>query len=237
MAKMSLRTFCYSHLKVDRVAINIYFCRKNLWEHVTIVVIQVPYSIIIFLNTLIKLLLVVNITLFHIEQHLKTFCWINGITNPLHITQIVFLSLFEFQINANMLIVNIPNRISKDYSITITILIVFLNKFLLVFAPTLRSKLLWLQERRKFSCLMSLGKSTFAEQTTFNFYFRKSTITFNNDVANLHLLLFVNINIKDYLILSSYIISLTDLDISVLETLIIKILLCKNLCTVYNVRC
>ena len=68
MAQISLRSLCYAHLQIDRVAINIDFSRFDTREHITIIIVEVRNSVIIFIQALTQYLLVIYIALLHAEQ-------------------------------------------------------------------------------------------------------------------------------------------------------------------------
>ena len=68
MAQISLRSLCYAHLQIDRIAINIDFSRFDTREHITIIIVEVRNSVIIFIQALTQYLLVIYIALLHAEQ-------------------------------------------------------------------------------------------------------------------------------------------------------------------------
>ena len=82
---------------------------------------------------------------------------------------------------------------------------------------------------------MSLCESTLREEISLEFLLIDLLITLDDDLMNTNLLLLVNNDIKNYLILLRNILTLIDLDISILISLIIEILLGKNLRTVEHV--
>ena len=83
---------------------------------------------------------------------------------------------------------------------------------------------------------MGFSKGTLAKQGSFNLLFAQLVVAINDDRAHLQFLLLIYIDIKDNLILSCYIVTLTDEDLSILVTLVFKVLLCKYLRTVNHVR-
>ena len=124
-----------------------------------------------------------------------------------------------------MFVINIPYAVFQDDGIAIAKLVVLVYQILLVFCPTFGRKLLRLQERRELARLVQLSKSTFLEQTAFQFTVGELLITFNNDVAHLHLFLLVYINIKDDLIFVGNIFTLMNSDFGILEAFVFKIFL------------
>ena len=83
---------------------------------------------------------------------------------------------------------------------------------------------------------MGFSKGTLAKQGSFNLLFTQLVVAINRNRTHLQLLLLIYIDIKNNLILSCYIVTLTDEDLSILITLVFKVLLCKYLRTVYHVR-
>ena len=83
---------------------------------------------------------------------------------------------------------------------------------------------------------MGFSKGTLAKQGSFNLLFAQLVVAINRNRTHLQLLLLIYIDIKDNLILSCYIVTLTDEDLSILITLVFKVLLCKYLRTVKHIR-
>jgi len=135
-----------------------------------------------------------------------------------------------------VLLIEVAHAIFQNLSITETILIIFVDEFLLIFLPALRGKLLRLEESSELTSLMRLGKSTLREESTLNLAVRKLFVSIDCYLMYLDFFFLVNNNIQDYLSLVGNIIALVNLDISVLEALIIEILLGKNLGTVEHIR-
>ena len=77
----------------------------------------------------------------------------------------IFLSFRYLNPHVHVLRVVVPNAVAKDCGIAITQLVVFLDEFFLVFFPTLRRKLLRLEERRQLASLVCLGERAFPEQS------------------------------------------------------------------------
>ena len=68
MAQMGLRTFQHTHLQVDGVADNILLSRVDGREDITVVVVEVGHGIVVFSESLVEQLLIVDITLSHSQQ-------------------------------------------------------------------------------------------------------------------------------------------------------------------------
>ncbi len=164
MRQMSLRTFLHTHLEVDGVTLNILLHRVNAREHVTVVVIEVADSILIILQSLVKQLLVVDIARVHAEHTLQVVRVVNSITDPVNLTDIIFLAFRYLEPDIDMLRIIVPYTVGKDGGVAVTKLIVFFNEFLLVFLPALRSELLCFEESGEFTSLMRLSESAFLEE-------------------------------------------------------------------------
>ena len=135
-----------------------------------------------------------------------------------------------------MLVVDVPNRVGHDHSVTISILVILVYKLLLVCLPAFRRKLLGLEERAQSACLVRLCESSLLEQTALYLGVGKGVVAFDEYLAHLHLLLLVDDYIEDNLIFLRYVVTLDNLDVGVLESLVVEVFLCKNLCAVNHVR-
>ena len=133
-----------THFKVNRVADNIHLCWLQVIEEISIIPISITHSILILWKTLVQVSLVVHVALLHIEQTRQIVGWVNGITYPLDVTDIILLTLIYLYIDIYMLWINIPYTIFQNNSITISIFVILRDKVLLILSPTLRSELLWL---------------------------------------------------------------------------------------------
>ena len=136
-----------------------------------------------------------------------------------------------------MLVVDVPHAVADDGSVAVAILVILVDELLLVGLPPLGCKLLRFEERSERSCLMGLCEGTFLEQTALYLAVFQRFVALDVDLADLHLLLLVDDNIKDNLVLVCHVVALTDLYVGVLEALVIEIFLGKNLGAVYHVRC
>ena len=102
---MSLRTFCHTHLHIDRVVVDIDFHGVDVRKDITVVVIIVASSIIILLQALVDVLLVIYIALLHAQYGIQIVGGNHGITYPGDVTDIVFVTFVEFHVDIHMLIV------------------------------------------------------------------------------------------------------------------------------------
>ena len=237
VAQVSLRSLCHAHLKVDGIAVDVHFGRIDVREHVTIVVIEVAHSIFIFLQSLAQEFLVIYIALLHAEHGIQIVGSIYGVAHPVDIADKVALTLIYLDIYVDVLLVEVAYAVFQDLRITITILVVFVDEFLLVFLPSLRSKLLRFEESSKLASLVGLGKGSLREESTLDLSIRELLVTVDGNLVNLDFLFLIYDYVQDYLTLVSHIVALVNLDFSILEALVIEVFLGKDLGTVEHVRC
>ena len=135
-----------------------------------------------------------------------------------------------------MLVVDVPNRVRNNHGVTISILVILVNKLLLVRLPAFRRKLLGFEERAESACLVRLRESSLLEQTALYLGVRKGVVAFDEYLAHLHLLLLVDDDVEDNLIFLRYVVTLDNLYVGVLESLVVEVFLGKNLRAVNHVR-
>ena len=68
MADVSLVALHDTHFEVDRVADDVYLCRLQVIEQITIVPILITHGILIFRESFVHEFLVIDITFLHAEQ-------------------------------------------------------------------------------------------------------------------------------------------------------------------------
>ena len=236
MTQISLWTFSNSHFQVDRVAIDIHLCRIDVREHITIVVIKVANSIFILIESLVQQLLIIHIALLHTEQCRQIVGRVYGVAHPCHVAEEILLTLIHLQIDVHMLSIVIADTVFQNLGITIAMLIILVDKFLLVFLPAFGSKLLGFEEAAQLASLMSLGKGTFREESTLYLTVAQFLVTLDGNLVNLCFLLLIHHYVEDDMILFCHILALVDLDIGILKAFIVEIFLGQNLSTVYHVR-
>ena len=146
MTESCQRTLLYAHLDIDGVAHDIHLGRIDAGEHITVVPIQVTHSVIVATQTLFQQCLVIYVTTLHGEQLVQSVGSIYGITHPLDVADVVFLTLIHLDIDIDMLVVVVPHTILKDGSITVTVLVILGNQLLFILLPTLGRVFLLLQE-------------------------------------------------------------------------------------------
>ena len=233
---MCLLPFIDAHLKVDGVADNVDFRRLEIIEEVTVVPVGVAHSVLILRKAFVHVGLVVHVTFLHVEQAGQVIGRIDRIAHPGDVSDVILLALIHFDIDVDMLRVDVPYAVLQDGRITETIFVVLRDEFLLVFRPAFGSELLRLQEAGQFSGFMRLAECSLCEQRTLDFLVAQLIVAFDYYLVYLEFLLLVHVNIQDYLVLGSDIVTLTDIDFGILVAFLIKVLLGENPGPVDHVR-
>ena len=83
---------------------------------------------------------------------------------------------------------------------------------------------------------MRLAECSLCEQRTLDFLVAQLVVAFDYYLVYLQFLLLVYVNIQDYLVLGSDIVTLTDIDFGILVAFLIKVLLGENPGPVDHVR-
>ena len=237
MVDVGLCALCDAHLEVNAVAHDVDLCRLQRVEEVTVVPVVVAHGIIVLGETFVHELLVVDVALLHAEHLVQVVGRIDGVAHPCYVAYIIFLALVHLQANADVLVVDVPHAVADDGSVAVAILVILFDELLLVGLPALGCKLLRLEERSERSYLMGLCEGALLEQSALYLAVFQRFVAFDVDLADLHLLLFVDDYIKDNLVLVCHVVALTNLDVGVLEALVVEIFLGKNLRAVNHVRC
>ena len=235
MAEAGLRTFGDAHLKVDGVSVDIHLHWVYIGEHITIVPVIVAHRIVVFAQTLVHLLLVIDIATLHAQQFLEIFGVDHRIADPGDVAHKIALSLIHLQQDVDMLLIVVPNRVFENCHIPVSQLIIFIHEILFGSLVPFVGKLLRLQETAQFACLVHLGEHTFPEQSTLDFPGRKILVALDDNMADFHLGLLVHVHIQDYLVVTRHIVTLGNIDFRIFVTLLIKIFLCENLGTVNHI--
>ena len=236
MVKTGLRTLHDTHLEVDTVVDDVHLDRLDAGEHVTIVVIVVAGGIIIFLQALLQQSLVVGVALLHAQHGIQIIGSNHRITYPSDVPDKILVTLIDTQEDIDMLIVVVPDGVFKDGRIAEAQLIVFLNQLLLGLLIALVGEFLRLEEVAELSGLVDLTEGTLAEERTFDLLIGELIVTRYKDIAHLHLVLLVDIDIEHHLTLVVGVVALDDINLRILKALLVEISLSEDLRTVDHVR-
>ena len=172
------------------------------------IVIVVANSILIFAQSFADELLVVDVTTLHVQCSVQSVGGNYRITHPCDVADKVFLTFIHMNVDIDMLFVNVSHRVLQNLHVTIAQLIILFYQCLLGLLVSLVSKLLGLEEVIKLSCFVNFAEGTFLEERALDGLGIESCSSAEDDITHLHLILFVDIDIEDYLILASHIIAL-----------------------------
>ena len=237
MAQVGLLVLHDAYLQVDRVAHDVHFGGVDLREYITVVVVDVTHGVLVARReqSLVDVLLVVDVALLHVQDGIQLVGVIDGVAHPCDVAHVVFLSLVHLHVDVHVLVVIVPHAVFHYHGVAVTILIIFLQQVLLVFLPAVGGILLRFQEVGKLTGLMGLREGALGEELTLDFRVREGVVAVDDDVANLHLLFFVDLHIEYHLVLVGHIVALGDGDFGILESLIVEIALRQDLGTVDDV--
>ena len=235
-ADVGLLPLGYPHLKVDGVAHHVDLGRRELIEKVAVVPIVVAHGVFVFLEALLQALLVVHIALLHAEQHVEVVGRHHGVAHPCYVAYVVFLPLVNLDVDVYMVVVVVPHAVLDDDHVAVSQLVVLVDQVLLVGLVALFGKLLRLKERRQLACLVRLGEGTLGEEAALYLLVRQVLVAHEVDVAHLHLVFLVDIDVEYHLVLGSNVVALLYVYLGILVSLLVEILLGQYLSPVYHVR-
>ena len=135
-----------------------------------------------------------------------------------------------------MLVVNVPYAVFNDGGVAIAKFVILVYKVLLISLISFGGIFLRFKECRQLAGLVCLGEGTLCEQSALNLRVAQVLVALNDNLAHLHLLLLVNLDVKYHLILSRYVVALAYVYLSILITLVVEIVFGQQLSTVYHVR-
>ena len=230
-----LNSFDDADFEVDGVAIHIHFNRFHLNEDITLVVVGILHSVVIFFQTLLDVLLVIDIAFFHAEHSVQSFRIVDGVSHPVDVANIVALSFIDVDIHIHEVLACRHHAVCHNLCVAITELVIFLNDALFVLGIFLFNELLGLEQTLE-TLFVGFLQQTAREEVTMKLSSLDVVITRNVNLVDLHLLLFVDVHINNHLVLLVQVVALDDFSLGILETFIIEIALDDNLGTVHHVR-
>ena len=136
-----------------------------------------------------------------------------------------------------MVVVNIPHGVFKDDGIAIAQFVVFVYQCLLGLFVTLGRELLGLEDVAQFAGFVDFSEGTFLDQRALYLARLQFLVAFEDDVAHLHLRLFVDAEVQYHLVLARHVVALGDVDDGIVVSFLVEILLGQNLGAVQHVRC
>ena len=102
---MCLWTLGDAHLDIDGVVVDVHLDGLDVGEHVTVVVVVVSGSVVVFAQALLDMSLVVDIAALHAEDGVQIVGGDNGITHPRDVADVVLVALIELDIDIDVLVV------------------------------------------------------------------------------------------------------------------------------------
>ena len=142
----SLNSFDDADFEVDGVAIHIHFSWFHLNEDITLVVVGILHSVIIFFQTLLDVLLVIHIAFFHAEHSAQSFRIVDGVSHPVDVANIVALSFIDVDIHIHEVLASRHHAVCHNLCVAITELVILLNDALFVLGIFLVNEFLSLEQ-------------------------------------------------------------------------------------------
>ena len=131
-----------AHFEVDGVAVDVHFNRVEVVEHISVVVIHVSDAIVVLVQTLVEKRLIVDIAFLHSEHVGQNGRVIDLVAHPVNISQVVFLSLINIEIDVDVGIVNGRHTVALDEGIAVAPGVHLADDMVFVFSIFLRHELL-----------------------------------------------------------------------------------------------
>ena len=206
-----------THLKVDRVALDVDLHRVKRVKQITVVVVKVAHGILVGVETLVEFLLIVDIPFLHVEDIVQPICRVECVAHPRDVAQVVLLSLLDLHLDVHRLAVVRCHAVPHYTCVTVAQLVVLVDDELFVLFVLLFDELFGLEEREQIALL-----TRFLHRAA-QFLAAEHAVALECDAVDLNLFLFVNVDIYDYLSFRRHVIALGDVHLGVLEALVVKV--------------
>ena len=141
-----LGAFHNAHFQRNTITVNIFFDRYELEEEISVVHVQRVDCIIISTQSLVHVLLVVDISGLHTKDAVEYSIGIHCIAYPIDILDVVFFAFVNIDIDVYKFFVIRHNAITHDDSITITFFVIFFDNTIEVIAVVLLDEFLLAEE-------------------------------------------------------------------------------------------
>ena len=223
-----------ANLKVDRVAFLAHFDGLDAVEHVTVVVVIVRHSVIVFLQALLDVLHVVHVALLHAQHVVEGVCRVDGVAHPRDVAHIVFLALVEMDEDIDGVVAEVHYAVGHNLSVAVAEFVVLLDDALLVFLVFFGGELLGSEDVGELVLVRLLEKSA-AEGSADNLSALQVVVACDVDVADLDFLLLVNVDIDDHVVLLVDVVALHDVHLGILESFLVEVSLDDKPCAVHHV--
>ena len=226
-----LRSLFHSEFEVDRVTLHIFFNRHKVIEEITVVEIQVSYGIIIGRSSLFKELLVIYISRLNFKDSVKEVGVVNSVTYPRYIVDIIFLTFLNVDVHIHALFIVRHNAVAYNLGIAVTEFIVLFNNSFQVILIIILDKF-FLSEKihdiTVFVCLLD---------GSLNLFICKHFVTINIYFVNLHLVVFINIDIHNHFVGFRKILMERNHNVGIAESLFLEIVFDDEISSVDYVLC
>ena len=99
----------------------------KLIEEVAAVHVEVSHSVIVFVCALVENLLVIDIAFLDAKDIIENVGGEDGVSHPGDIRNVVFLPLFDIEVNIDAVFAVINHRVGYDFGIAVAFLVVFVD--------------------------------------------------------------------------------------------------------------
>ena len=235
MADVCLCALLDAHFEVDGVAYDVYLNRVEVVEQVTVVPVVVTHGVVVLREAFLHLLLVVDVAFLHAQGLVEVVAGDDGIAYPRDVAQVVLLAFVDFDEDIDVFLVDSPYGVFEDGSVAIAQLIVFLDEGLLGLVVAFGGVLLGFEHVAELAGLVDFSEGTFLEHVTLDFLVGELFVTFEDNLANLHLRLLVDSDVEDDLVLAGDVVALNDFDDGIVIAFLVEVFLGQDLGTVNHV--
>ena len=224
-----------THLQIHRVTHDVHLHRVKVVEHITVVVVEVSHGIVISRYSLVEFLLIIHVSLLHVEDGAQHISGIESVAHPFDVAHVVLLSLLYFEMDIHIVLAERHYAVRHDDRITITQFGIFVHQILLGFLVLALYELLATEPAADVLLLVHLLEHAFLDETTLYLLLCQVVVSADVDMMNLHLILLLHIDIQYDLVGCTGILTLGDVYHSILVALVLIIPGTQNLGTVYHV--
>ena len=237
LGEVGLLALHNAHLQIDAIAHDVHLDGGQAVEDVAVVVIKVADGVLVGQGTLFDVRLVVDVALVHIKDSLQEVGRIHRVAHPLDVAHIVFLAFFQMDVDVHHVVLAgcRHHTVCGNHGVTEAQLGIFFLQIFLGLLVAAVHELMVAEPVAPALGLTNLAQDTFLEQAALDGALREIVIAEDVDFVDLHLLLFVHIDVQSNLVGMSRIVVLLDDQLCVLVALLVEIAMSENLCTVQHI--
>ena len=174
--------------------------------------------------------MVVYISLFHPEQVVQLFRWIERVTYPGDIAQVVFITFIYLDVNVYCFVIKWGNTVFDDHCVTVSQFVILVDDKLFVFFIFFVDELLGSEQVFQLTFFVGLLHHTFQFRSLDGFVSNDGNLVYFN------FFLLVDIYINNHLVIVCYIVFLRNDDFCILKTFIIEVTFNQSFGTIHEVR-